>query len=71
MIMECTHDEYYDMLSVPVIIELVLLLWNMRCIILVDIIQTLICFTDWSNASMRQDGAPECRSSMDQMGTSQ
>jgi hypothetical protein len=40
---------------VPVIVELVLLHGNTRYVILVDVIQTLMCFDDWSGVSVRQE----------------
>jgi hypothetical protein len=57
MIMEYTHDEYCDML-------LTLGAWNSRAgtaawdtryVILVDVIQTLMCFDDWSSVSVRRE----------------
>jgi hypothetical protein len=38
---------------VPVIVELVLLYGNTRYVILLDVIQTLMCFDDWSSISVR------------------
>jgi hypothetical protein len=52
--MEYTHDEYCDML-LTLGVELVLLHGNTRCVILVDAIQTLMCFDDWSSVSVRQE----------------
>jgi hypothetical protein len=40
---------------VPVIVELVLLHGNTRYVFLVDAIQTLMCFDDWSRVSVRQE----------------
>jgi hypothetical protein len=57
MIMEYTHDEYCDMLLTlgAVIVEPVLLHGNTRYVILVDVIQTLTCFDNWSSVSVRQE----------------
>jgi hypothetical protein len=62
-------------LSVPVIVELVLLHGQARCVILVDVIQALKCFGDCSNVSVRQKcntySTCECRSPTDFTDTSQ
>jgi hypothetical protein len=56
MIKEYTHDEYCDMLLTlgAVTVELVLLHGNTR-VIVVDVIQTLMRFDDWSSVSVRQE----------------
>jgi hypothetical protein len=55
--MENTHDEYCDMLLTlgAVIVEPVLLHGNTRYVILVDVIQTLMRFDDWSSVSEGQE----------------
>lgn len=40
---------------VPVIVELALMLGNVHCVILVDIIWMLICFGDWHSTFMIQE----------------
>jgi hypothetical protein len=40
---------------VPVIVNLVLLHGNMHYTVLVNITQLLMCFTDWSSVSVRQE----------------
>jgi hypothetical protein len=40
---------------VPVIVELVLLHGDTRYVILVDVIQMLMSFDDWSSVSVRQE----------------
>ena len=40
--------------SVPVMVELPLMHDNASYVILDDVIQTLLCFDDWSSVSVRQ-----------------
>jgi hypothetical protein len=51
------NDENCDMLSVLFACksQLVLLHGKTRYVILVDVIQTLMCFNDWSSVSVRQE----------------
>jgi hypothetical protein len=55
--MEHTHDEYSDMFLTHGVCngQLVLLQGNTCYVILVDVIQTLMCFDDWSSVSVRQE----------------
>jgi len=55
--MEYTHNEYCYIFSpsVLVIFTLVLMCRNSRYIILVDVIQVLMCFDDYSSAALRHE----------------
>jgi hypothetical protein len=39
----------------PVMVNLVLMHGNLHYIILVDVLQMLMCFSDWSNVSVRHE----------------
>lgn len=56
LIMEYRHDEYCDTVNPRNLNSRVILLdRNMVCVKLVHVIQTLLCFKDWSNVSVRQE----------------
>jgi hypothetical protein len=55
--MEHIYNEHCDVLSVlgAYNSQLVLLHGNTRYVILVDVVQTLMCFDNWSGVSVRQE----------------
>lgn len=53
MIMKFIHDEYCNMLLTLVTVKLIPLQGNTLCVIIIEVLQVLMCFDDWSNVSMR------------------
>jgi hypothetical protein len=65
-----SRDTVHSTRLVHVLVKLLLLQRNARYVIVVDLIQTLMCFNVWNSVSVRQEVQREYRSPMDSTTTS-